>query len=205
MSFSECTCVVWASHPFLTPTSHAIPRLPPLLPQAARAGQLFGGGLLLRDGRLCALRCAYISTVWTPVYVSRMRCSFSPTIMVKNQVFIDLTEAGEKQRDRVQEAVFSYLALLRQRTNGGGIPGYVYEECKTLADIGWRFQVRRACVSVLSIYIQEGSHVPPIDQNHQPPPNRRRATPSPSPARSSIACRSFPRRSISRARRACST
>lgn len=58
---------------------------------------------------------------------------------------IDLTEKGEQQREQIQEAVFSFLALLRQRANGNGgagIPGYVFEECKALADIAWRFQVR---------------------------------------------------------------
>jgi len=90
-----------------------------------------------------------------------MRLFILPTIMVKNQVFIDLTEAGEKQRDRVQEAVFSYLALLRQRTNGGGIPSYVYEECKTLADIAWRFQVRLVCVYLFCQYTFKRAHTSP--------------------------------------------
>jgi len=69
---------------------------------------------------------------------------------------VDLTEKGEQQQDKIQEALFSYLALLRAQTTkeggteggregggGGGIPKYVYEECQTLADLGWRFQVGR--------------------------------------------------------------
>lgn len=58
---------------------------------------------------------------------------------------VDLTEKGEANLPAIQEVVFSFLALLRQRTNGNGqsgIPAYVYEECKTLADIAWKFQVR---------------------------------------------------------------
>jgi len=67
-------------------------------------------------------------------------------------VAVDLTERGELELDKITEAVFSYLALLRAKTNGeggreggggGGIPKYVYEECQTLADLGWRFQVGR--------------------------------------------------------------
>jgi secreted Zn-dependent insulinase-like peptidase len=38
----------------------------------------------------------------------------------------------------VESAVFAYLRLLRE----GGVPQYVFDECRTLADIAWKFQVR---------------------------------------------------------------
>lgn len=71
------------------------------------------------------------------------------------KVAIDLTEKGEQQREQIQEAVFSFLALLRQRANGNGgagIPRYVFEECKALADIAWRFQVRFLEVGGLGVW-----------------------------------------------------
>lgn len=53
------------------------------------------------------------------------------------QVAVDLTEQGEKQLSVVEEAVFGFISLLRSQ----GVPMYVYDECKRLADLSWTFQV----------------------------------------------------------------
>lgn len=182
---------------------------------------------------MCALWCfGYLNTA-SFIYMNALSFSPRPPKLNRNhtptppkKVAIDLTEKGEQQREQIQEAVFSFLALLRQRANGNGgagIPRYVFEECKALADIAWRFQVRFLEVGGLGVwgclYGRVGWHgcgwgfyahtTPGLHKKkhtHNQTQNtvfRRKASPSPSPARSSTTCRSSTRPSICRGPRGC--
>lgn len=56
----------------------------------------------------------------------------------RHQVAVDLTEQGEREAGSVLAAVMGFLALLRAQ----GVPDYIYDECRQLADIAWTFQAR---------------------------------------------------------------
>jgi len=62
------------------------------------------------------------------------------TIFFK-KVEISLTGRGLEQWEEVASLTFAYLALLR--SPNGKIPTHFMDECAKLADISWRFQVRR--------------------------------------------------------------
>ena len=51
------------------------------------------------------------------------------------EVAIDVTEAGLRQRDKVVDAIFSYISMLVDQ----GVPQYIYDEVLQLSRIAFRF------------------------------------------------------------------
>lgn len=62
------------------------------------------------------------------------------------EIGVDLTEAGLKHRDEIVDTIFSYLDLMKTQD----IPQYVYQEIKSLCQIGFNFAEKNDPASYVS-------------------------------------------------------
>lgn len=72
------------------------------------------------------------------------------------EVSVDLTEAGAAAANDVIEAVYGYLALVREQ----GVQRWIHDEAAALADMAWRFKEREDPMS-LAVSVSNSMHLLP--------------------------------------------
>lgn len=72
------------------------------------------------------------------------------------EVSVDLTEAGTAAANDVIEAVYGYLALVREQ----GVQRWIHDEASALADMAWRFKEREDPMS-LAVSVSDSMHLLP--------------------------------------------
>lgn len=72
------------------------------------------------------------------------------------EVSVDLTEAGAAAANDVIEAVYGYLALVREQ----GVQRWIHDEASALADMAWRFKEREDPMS-LAVSVSNSMHLLP--------------------------------------------